>query len=294
MSHYKVSYIIPYRKSTEDRDRNLDLTLKWLSNNFSYFEVIIVELDTETKIDKKLLLSNARHIFYFYEGIFNRSLARNIGALNATGDIFVFADNDVIMDPKKFKFCIDMCNDTYDSVHPFSACLDLTEDELKKINPDLKNLSLLYESFEPVEDMNNYREAMPFAGANLIIRRKPFFAIGGWPEETVGWGCEDNILSYKIDRFLTKKCFPNYIYHLPHKRSVYDWYNNPEYKDNYAKMQRIVDLTDDELVNYCKNSRKKLLSFPLNSLRQDEKEELLSYSISVIKERERSVDFTFI
>ncbi|EMS71970.1 glycosyltransferase family 2 protein [Ruminiclostridium cellobioparum] len=294
MKQSQVSYIIPYRKSTEDRDRNLSLALKWISINFPHYEVIIVELDTETKINKSLLTPDIKHVFHTYQGIFNRALARNIGALNASNDIFVFADNDVIMEPEKFNMGVEMCCKEYDAIHPFLNCIDITEEDMALIENSEAAQSMFYSIYALEKDTGSLREAMPFAGACLIIKRKPFWKIGGWPEEFIGWGGEDNIMSYKIDRFLSKKWFPNSIYHLPHKRSEFDWYNHPEYQKNYAKMQDIVELTDDKLVEYCKNSRTKLMSFPLTAVRKEEKEEILSCSLPIKKERQRSSDFTFL
>jgi len=281
MNKYQVSYIIPYRKSAEDRERNLALTLKWLGSNFPDYEIIIVEFDSTSKLNKSLLPANAKHIFHSYDGVFNRALARNIGALNASHDILAFSDNDIIMSPEDFSFCVEQCHDKYQAVNPYFVCIDLTEEELNTLDVEKNDLSVLYKPSESQksEDLNSHREDLNFAGGNLIIRKKPFYYIGGWPEEMIGWGGEDDVISYKIDRFLTKKSFPNYIYHLPHARTVYDWYDHPEFKNNCDKMNNVFKLADDELIEYCEKSKSEILSSPYNCLKKEESEALLSYSL---------------
>ena len=296
MSKCKVSYIIPYRKSSEDRDRNMSLTLRWLSTHFSHYEVIIVELDSAPKLNKELLPPDAKYVFQCNDGIFSRSLARNIGALSASHDILVFADNDLIMNPEGFDFCIEQCCENYEAVNPFCVYLDLSEEELGQLDIERNGLEALYKSNESpkINDTDCHRYAPTFAGGIMIIRKNALFHIGGWPEEMIGWGAEDNTISYKIERFLGKKSYSNYIYHLPHERLVYDWNSHPEFKNNCEKMNNVFDMTDNELILYCENSKKKILSYQSNSFTSEYTNALLAYKLPYPKPKPNDMGFTFL
>ncbi len=277
MKNYPVSFIMPYRMTTEDRERNLKLMLEWLGESFLNYEIIIVELDGVTKIDKSLLTNNVKHVFHKHEGLFNRSLARNVGALNATHKILAFSDNDVIINPEEFNECVSLCQEKYQAVNPYFVCIDLTEKELAS----MENKAQLYAPSQSLkaEEIDSHREDLNFAGGMLLIRKDAFFYIGGWPEEMKGWGAEDDVLAYKIDRFLTKKSFKNFIYHLPHERTVYDWYDHPEFKNNCDKMNKVFELTDQALVKYCEEGKNQMLESSLNDLTQEEKNRYANYQL---------------
>lgn len=288
MSEYRVSYIVPYRQSTPDRERNLILALNWLGSNFPHDEIVLVELDKVSKLDKGPLPSNLKHVFHAWGGIFNRSLARNIGALNAAHEVLVFTDSDLVMDPRHIYFCTRQCRDTFQAVNPCSAAIDLTEEDLGNPALDRESCKELFSYFESrkIKASTDYRPDMNFAAGSLIIRKKPFFYVGGWPEEFIGWGGEDDVFSYKVDRFLTRTSHFAHIYHLPHERSVYDWYNHPEYKNNCDRMNLVLQMADNELVEYCEKSKQRLLSSPLNSLSKEESEALLAYKLPAPRQLE--------
>lgn len=263
MSKIEVSYIIPYRKSTEDRERNLKLILKWINHNIDNYEIIIVEMDNETKLDKSILSPKVKHVFQEDRGIFNRALARNIGGTVATKDVLIFSDNDVILDPKLMDLCIQECYENhYDAVNPCFAMVDLKEEDLRKINYNVNDFDYFYKMIgeKRSKDVECYREDMNFAAAIFLIRKDMFKYIGGWPDEFVGWGGEDDVMSYKIESLLNSKGFNECIYHLPHQRNAYDWCDHPEYQNNCDKMNRILNFDIEQLKSYCEEGRNKLLN----------------------------------
>lgn len=258
MHNSQCSFIIPYRKSTADRERNLKITLQSINYFFPNHEIIISEMDEQPKIELINPPNTVQHVFNKDTGIFNRSYARNLGALNANNDILIFTDNDLIMDPEALLNCIQQCTEVQ-AVNPFSICIDLTEEELLqyKVNEnDPTAFNELFRSFNP-QDISRHREALVFAGGILIIKKDSFFEIGGWPQEMIGWGGEDNVLSYKIEQLLSHQSFNHFVYHLPHDRTSFDWYDHPEYQENCNKMNRILEMSKSELIDYCKSGVQK-------------------------------------
>ena len=93
----------------------------------------------------------------------------------------------------------------------------------------------------------------------MLLQTDAYYQIGGWPEDLVGWGGEDDIISHKISKLLTNKSFPHSVYHLPHYRSVYDWSDHPEFQNNCEKMNRILRLSDSDLVLLCSQQKELLI-----------------------------------
>ena len=193
------SYIIPYRKTSDDRERNLSVTLDWIRYNITDTEIVIVEMDSISKIDENLKKDPMiKYLFIKDEQVFNRGRARNMGSLLATGDIFIFGDNDIIMNPSEFNHCLGQCRTGFQAVNPFCVMVDLSEENVKdfvinKDNPfDFRKLK--EKNIESATE--NHRRDLNFAAGISMIRRDCFFDIGGWPEEFIGWGGEDDIFSY--------------------------------------------------------------------------------------------------
>ena len=77
---------------------NLRKVLEWMSG-FQGVEIIVVEQDRNTKIDHLNL--PGKHIFMYNDGPFIKSLAYNVGLKHSTGQVVVFGDADVIMNPNE-------------------------------------------------------------------------------------------------------------------------------------------------------------------------------------------------
>ena len=71
------SYIIPYRKSSSDREYALNFTINYLNKHFPDVEIIVVEQDNEPQ--EHNLTGNYRLEFTYNPGLFNRSWGMNCG-----------------------------------------------------------------------------------------------------------------------------------------------------------------------------------------------------------------------
>ena len=98
----KYSVIIPIYKRLEIFDLVLDSVLK---QTFQPFEVIIVDNNTDNLITNNLLKvisifkkKVSFEVHYLKSPINSGSIARNLGALTAKGELVAFLDSDVVLD----------------------------------------------------------------------------------------------------------------------------------------------------------------------------------------------------
>lgn len=243
-SPFKFTFIIGYRHRL-DRIQNLRRVLDWV-NGFAGVEIILVEQDRHKRIDE-LNLKVTKHIFTQTEKPYNRSWAFNVGAKYATTDVLVFSDTDLIMNPQHF---IDGLNalTEYDCVSPYSKVIDLDPNET---NTGLQNILTIDRPGRGETD----NQKINIAGGLVIFRKDAFFKIGGYPEEFVGWGGEDDATAIKIKKFLKWTELKNPIYHLWHERV------SPEqnsYMRNLQILNQVTSLDDNGLVRWIENSKQKM------------------------------------
>jgi predicted glycosyltransferase involved in capsule biosynthesis len=168
---------------------------------------------------------------------YNKSWAFNVATKMAKSNIIVFADSDLIMEPTQF---IDGLKaiEHFDMVNPYQSVIDL--------NPQ--------ESMLPLEQMVQINRAgrgetdhqkVPICGGICIFRKEAIMKIGGWNEDFVGWGAEDDFVSHKVKQFLNWHQLPHKCYHLFHTR------NQPNmdlYQKNLNLLNQLIVLSKDELI----------------------------------------------
>ena len=236
--NYNFTYIISYRHSTE-RFNNLKRTLEWV-NAFSGGEIILVEQDKNSKLqDTKL---PCRHIFLKSNMPFNKSWGFNVGLKYANSNVIIFGDSDLIMDPNEFIKSVKML-DQYEMVNPYNTVIDLNPQESGG-------------SFEQIMQINRPGrgetdiQKVPLCGGICIFRREAIHKIGGWHEDFVGWGGEDDFQSVKVKSFLNWHENQEKCYHIYHNRTAPDmkWYQR-----NLQLLQKLGVMNKEELQKVINN-----------------------------------------
>lgn len=230
---HSFTYIIGYRHFP-DRLNNLRRVLDWI-NCFGGVDVILIEQDTHSKISHLNL--KARHIFLKTDKPYNKSWAFNVATNLAKSDIIVFADSDLIMRPEDFIEGLKLL-EQFDMVNPYKSVIDL--------NPQ--------ESTVKMEDMVKIDRAgrgetdhqkVPICGGICMFRKDSIMRIGGWNEDFIGWGAEDDFVSHKVQQFLNWKQLDHKCYHLFHGRTQPD---AQSYQRNLQLLQHLVNLPKQELI----------------------------------------------
>lgn len=234
-----LTYIIGYRHSVE-RLNNLRRTLDWISG-FSGAQIILVEQDTHSKISHLNL--KCEHIFVKSKMPYNRSWAFNIGLKYAKSKIVCFGDSDLIMEPNDFINSLKLL-DQYEMVSPYHSVVDLTPQES---NLPLENIVRINRPGRGETD----NQKINICGGIAMFRRDAITRIGGWSEDFIGWGGEDDFQTIKVHNFLTWHESKARCFHLYHSRGTID-------QNQYGKMlqmlQKMSTWNKEELAKYINST----------------------------------------
>lgn len=224
---YNFTYIIGYRHRS-DRLDNLKKVINWLLG-FNGIEIILVEQDNSAKLQNHVF--PVKYIFTESKQPYNRSWAFNVGAKYATSKKIVFGDSDLIMLPADiFKALKEL--DNYDTVSPYTKVIDLKENEA---NSAFEQLSSIIRPYRGQHD----NQKINFSGGITMFNKDAYVKIGGYPEEFIGWGGEDNAMTLKITKLLKYKELDARVYHLFHhaEQPIKAYYeNNLKLLDEFNKL----------------------------------------------------------
>jgi predicted glycosyltransferase involved in capsule biosynthesis len=236
--NYNFTCIINYRHNIE-RLNNLRRTLEWI-NSFSGAEVIVVEQDKHSKLkDIKL---QCRHIFIKSNMPFNRSWGFNVGSKYANSNILVLTDCDLIMNPNMFIDAIKQI-ENYEVVSPYTSVVDLTPQETNM------NIGTIIEIDRPGRGETD-NQKINICGGMTIFRKNAYQKIGGYHEDFIGWGGEDDFQTIKVKNFLTWIEVPGRCFHFYHERSAPDM---NLYQKNLNLLQKLSAMNKEELQKVINN-----------------------------------------
>jgi len=239
--HHTFTFIIGYRHRL-DRFNLLKRTLDWI-NAFSGVQVILVEQDKHSKISHLNL--KCQHIFVKSDLPYNRSWAFNIGLKYAKTDIIVCGDSDIIMNPQDLINGLNALKE-FEMVSPYNSVVDL--------NPDENGLSI-----QQIMDINRPgrgetdNQKINISGGISMFRKDALLKIGGWSEEFVGWGGEDDFQTIKVKNFLTWTELKARCYHLWHQR---EQPNHTHYQMSLKILEHASKMNKEQLQNSINRSIK--------------------------------------
>lgn len=240
---YAFTYVIGYRHRM-DRLQNLKRVLEWI-NGFNGVEVLLIEQDTHSKIENLNL--RAKHIFVKSDMPYNRSWAFNIAIKYSTAPLIVFGDSDLIMNPNDFINGLKALQE-YEMVSPYHTVVDLEQQES---NMDFNQILQISRPGRGETD----NQKINISGGIAMFRKESIMKIGGWNEDFIGWGGEDDFQTIKVHKFLKWTELRARCYHLYHAKEQPDmkWYQrNLQILNNSAKM------TNDELSRHIAMSSQKI------------------------------------
>lgn len=221
----KISVIIPFFNKL----KNLDIVLHNLKNvqTSTPEEIIVVDDDsTENTLDElkdkygfiniKTNISN--------DGQHRAGQARNRGYSQATGDILIFQDNDVILGKHYIEY-VRKYYETQKEGIVTGAYLDIDE-QVQGLETDLlfsyleEHEKFIYgmldktPSSEIIKWLPEATESRQFA-----IPKQMFKEIGCFDEKFIGWGCEDTEFFYRAKKIKNIESFNYrrlYSFHMEH------------------------------------------------------------------------------
>ena len=244
MNHgYAFTYIIGYRHRM-DRLNNLRRTLDWI-NGFSGAQVILVEQDKFSKI--KHLNLKCQHIFVKTNMPYNRSWAFNIGLKYSKTNIICCGDSDLIMEPQAFIKGL-QATQQYEMVSPYHSVLDLTAQESTLPLEALVKIDRPGRGETDIQKIN-------ISGGISIFRKDSLAKIGGWSENFIGWGGEDDFQTIKVQNFLSWTELKGKVYHLYHEREQPD---SKYYTRTLQFLQKAKTMSKEELTRTINSENSKI------------------------------------
>jgi len=240
---YIFTYIISYRHKL-DRLQNLKRVIDWILG-FQGVELIIVEQDKSPKLPA-YSLKGFKYFFTKSDLPFNKSWAFNVGTKYASTNVIVFGDSDLIMDQQEFINSLKLL-EQYESVNPYSKVIDLTSNENGMPIEALKQIQRPYRGELDIQKT-------PIAGGIIMFRKDALIKLGGWDQNFIGWGAEDNWTSHKILNILTWTQLQYRCYHFYHEKVKPDMIY---YQRNLQLLNKLVNLSPDELKKYISNTYQK-------------------------------------
>lgn len=209
-----------------------------------------------------------QYLFEQDDGPFHRTRIINRGISLATRQFVANCDADMLIFPEALRMAMQILRNGGRMVLPSSGLLY----ELRKLERSAAIASLDFERYAPAilakygrqnrGDISRLRRS--HIGGVHLFDRKTLIECGGYNENFISWGFEDNEI---IERFKTLGVGMNRIadyplMHLSHRRSVDSSKRNPYYRSNLREYRRIARCSPDELRALIASGGLKLSSVP--------------------------------
>lgn len=216
-----IDLIIPCRISESDRRENFIAVISYIIKNYNEFRLIIVEMDERSIVNSCLPAfpdTNIISVFVRNTGRFSRARCLNLGVRVATAPILCFHDADMVADATQMIEAIRVLRDTNisDVRYPHRGCINVSG-ALKQRFCQTLDASL----FDGI-DAGHLTEDSHILYGNIasgvvFYRRHQFIDVGGFNEEFVGWGGEDDELLLRTRSLgLKHHTVETSLFHLHH------------------------------------------------------------------------------
>jgi len=189
---YLATLIIGFRLRDDDPSRvdNLKFLLEWIEHYYEdMFDILIVEQDTEKKLDLKTLssASNIRHEFIYNPLDYNRGWGYNVAVKHFCddSDVVVLMDTDVLTGSNFVADVRDCLIGKYKVISPYQNIYYTDYNEVEKIKLDY--------SFNSLKNINNIKNPVTITGGVVIFDKNTYLELKGF-EQYTGYSSEDRAL----------------------------------------------------------------------------------------------------
>jgi predicted glycosyltransferase involved in capsule biosynthesis len=240
-----ITFIIPVKLDSDDRRRNMKITLGYLQRNFDT-NIIVCESDKESN-EEFIQSCCIKPIMYMFDkddtNIFHRTRILNEMTEASPTNIVVNYDIDVVFPIENYLAAREAINQGFDLVFPYGGpFFDIGVESFSFVNENKVNQI-------PVTQGQLLHPNS--VGGAFYFNRERYRKAGLENENFLAWGFEDNErivrlekLGYKLGR-VNGNC-----YHLTHKRDHNGWFSNPYIKQNEAELEKIKNMNSVDLQTY--------------------------------------------
>jgi len=264
-----VTFITHLRYDHDDRIKNLQTILDYYSSNFPESSFIFVEDDVQHNVKfDTIKWPKGKTSFFLIKNnsFYYRTRALNYGIKKAKTSIVVSLDTDCIVPVASFKKCVKALLDDATMAWPYNGFFIDTSHTLhnqfivKEYNynslfdllPDISTLKLGYQYGDfSIRCTNTDHQSV---GGIVMFNKDRFLEMGGYNENFICWGAEDNELYHRCNILEHKQYRDNDLnsvcFHLFHRSAVRN--QHPFYQSNFDEANKVVKMSKDELSSYVK------------------------------------------
>lgn len=251
----RLACILTYREGEgKARRLNLDAVLRSLAIHPELI-VVIVEQDAVPRLEGELPHPRAQHVFAYNPGPFNKSWGLNLGVRVVRAPWLMFTDADIVLG-RALEEASNLLAAGYVVVKPYVRILDLDEAETGRVRDG--DFDWVPErATERLTDREARGEFPPFAGGAVMMTQQVYDRVGGWDERFLGWGGEDDAMSYVLERARVPGTQLDLrpAVHLHHPRDRSETSGQPHYRANLALLSEYQSMSDEELARFLEIRR---------------------------------------
>lgn len=264
-----ITFVTHLRYDSLDRIENLNAIIDYYGSNVKDCKFIFIEDDKEHNkaFDSvKFLKKSTSFCFVKNDSTYYRTRALNIGMKLAKTDVVVSLDTDCIVKIDSLMKCYDELMKECVVAWPYNGYfIDVAE-------PIRSQFINIHKTHQYLLDQLDKNYKMPLTGVYkqflvrctdndhlgtggiVMFNREKFLSIGGYNENFIGWGCEDNEIVSRVN-ILGKKHFrdtdeSSICFHLYHRSA--ERAENPFFDQNSIEWHKIKAMSKDELTNHIK------------------------------------------
>lgn len=244
-----VTFLIPYRRDSEDRERNLRIVVSYLLDHFRT-NIVIAEHDEQSQLEPiwpEAWRGSVEHLFIGTEAwYFHRARCINAAAKVAKTPFVVMQDTDALVDVAQYQEAVERLRSrAYEVCFPYAHRVMWVPNEFV---PEVERVG----SVEPLEGAD-----FPVSGAShtivslvVFLDRTAFVASGMLNEHFKSWGYEDVEFFERIHKLgLGVMNLEGLVYHLDHERGE-NWGDNPLFERNRQEYEKVLMMDRGELRRY--------------------------------------------
>lgn len=238
----KFLYIYTFYSTAPCRLRNFTASIEQLKSVDPEANICVVEQNGLTEIPE----TTFHHKVDIDDTKFHKTELLNYAVQNHPEYThYVMIDADSWIDAGVVDNIREHCDDA-PLVFPYENCVYLTEAQTRrKCRHDMVDIPLQYNVPIPITRQT---------GLINCFSRETYNRVGGFDNEFVGWGAEDDAFVYKIRRVTGSKelrCKGGVVFHLWHpKVNDRSYLDGLQYKKNRAYCSLMRRMTDDEFRQY--------------------------------------------
>lgn len=245
----KFDFIIAHHNENKYRERNLNEIIKY------YLEIIpedsniiIVEQNTESAIefnDNRIIHVKEKYSTeYFW-----KSKLLNKGVSISDKEAFCVVDSDAVITKEAVDHISTLDSETFNMLFPYTKVKMMNEGETRVWIRSRKIPSRIDKSYQ--------KFSMCYTGFFMVMSKNNYELIGGFDEEYIGWGGEDDAMVIKTNRLanVSEMPFESLVMHLYHPRKDNSEYlKTTRFKTNEIYTYALKIMPMSVLKNYCQGA----------------------------------------